>query len=95
MRPNHTLLKIGEALDNTQKGSVVSQDLGKTLDTIYLHLLLQKAKAYKVLGSLLEVNFVCVYWYLKNESKENKKKKKELSPCIYAVLIKHTLYLLI
>ena len=62
MRPNHTFLKIGEALDDRRKGSAVSQDLGKTLDTIYPHLLLQKAKAYKVLGSLLEVNLVYVYW---------------------------------
>ena len=49
MRPNNTLLKIGEALDNREKGSVVSQDLGKAFETIYLYLLLQKAKANKVL----------------------------------------------
>ena len=34
MRPNYTLLKLGEALDKREKGSVVSQDLGKAFDTI-------------------------------------------------------------
>ena len=62
MRPNYTLVKIGEALDKREKGFAVSQDLGKAFDTICLHLLLQKPKAYKVLGSLLEVNPVYVYW---------------------------------
>ena len=61
MRPNYTLLKIGEALDNRQKGSAVSQDLWKAFDTICLHLLVQKPKAYTVLGSLLQVNPVFVY----------------------------------
>ena len=69
MRPNYTLLKIGEALDKSEKGSAVSQDLGKAFDTICLNLLLQKPKAYKVLGSLLDVNPVYVYWQLKIESK--------------------------
>ena len=31
MRPNYTLLKLGEALDKREKGFVVSQDLGKAL----------------------------------------------------------------
>ena len=62
VRPNYTLQKIGEALDNREKGSVVSQNLGRAFDTICLHLLLQKPKAYKVLGSILEVNPVYVYW---------------------------------
>ena len=60
MRPNYTLLKIGEALDKREKGSAVSQELGKAFDTICLHLVLQKLEAYKVLGSLLEVNPVYV-----------------------------------
>ena len=68
MQPNDTLLKIGKALENREKGSAVSQDLGKAFDTICLHLLLQKPKAYKVLGSLLEVNPVFVCWLLKKES---------------------------
>ena len=34
MRPNYTLLKLGEALDKREKGSVVSQDLGRAFDTI-------------------------------------------------------------
>ena len=69
MQPNYTLLKIGEALDNSEKGSVVSKDLGKAFDTICLDLLLQKPKPNKVLGSLLDVNPVYVYWQLKKESK--------------------------
>ena len=69
MQPNYTLLKIGEALDKSEKGSAVSQDLGKAFNTICLNLLLQKPKSYKVLGSLLDVNHVYVYWQLKNESK--------------------------
>ena len=52
-----------------KKGSAVSQDLGKAFNTICLNLLLQKPKSYKVLGSLLDVNHVYVYWQLKNESK--------------------------
>ena len=66
--PYYTLLKIGEALDKSEKGSAVSQDLGKAFDTISLNLLLQKPKAYKVLGSLLDVNRKYVYWQLKNKS---------------------------
>ena len=62
VRPNYTKLKSEEALDKTVTGSAVSQDLGKAFDTICLHLLLQKPKAYKVLGSLLEANPVYVYW---------------------------------
>ena len=62
MRPSYTLLKIGEALDKTVTGSAVSQDLREAFYTICLHLLLQKPKAYKVLGSLLEVNPVYVHW---------------------------------
>ena len=62
VRPNYTLLKFGEALDKRVTASAVSQDLGKAFDTICLHLLLQKPKAYKVLGSLLEANPVYVYW---------------------------------
>ena len=62
VRPNYTLLKIGEALDKREKGSGVSQDFGKAFNTICLHLLLQKPKAYKVSESLLEVNPVYVYW---------------------------------
>ena len=62
VRPNYTLLKSGEALDKREKGSAVSHDLEKAFDTICLHFLLQKPKAYKVLGSLLEVNPVYVYW---------------------------------
>ena len=62
VRPNYTLLKIGEALDKGVTGSVVSQDLGKAFDTICLHLLLQKPNVYKVLGSLLEFKRVYVYW---------------------------------
>ena len=69
MRPNYALLKIGEALDKSEKGSAVSQDLGKAFDTISLNLLLQKPKAYKVLRSLLDFNLVHDYWKLKNESK--------------------------
>ena len=34
MRPNYTLLKLGEAFDKREKGSVVSQDLGKAFATI-------------------------------------------------------------
>ena len=45
-----------------KKVSAVEQDLGKAFDTMCLHLLLQKPKAYKVLGSLLEFNPVYVYW---------------------------------
>ena len=62
VQTNYTLLKIGEALDKREKGSAMSQDLGKAFDTICLHFLLQKPKSYKVLGSLLEVNPVYVYW---------------------------------
>ena len=61
MRPNYTLLKIEEALDNREKDSAVSQNLGKKFETICIRLLLQKPKAYNVLGSLLEVNPVFVY----------------------------------
>ena len=60
--PNYTLLKNGEALNKREKGSAVSQDLGKAFDTICLHLLLQHPKKHKVLGSLLKVNPVYVYW---------------------------------
>ena len=59
--PNNTLQKIGEDLDKKEKGSVVSQDMGKAFDTICLNLLLHKQKAYKVLGSLFEVNPLYVY----------------------------------
>ena len=62
VRPNYTLLKIGEALDKRVTVSVVSQDLGMAFDTICLHPFLQEPKAYKVLGSLLEFNPVYVYW---------------------------------
>ena len=44
VRPNYTLLEIGEALDKRVTGSVVSQDLGMAFDTICLHLLLQEPK---------------------------------------------------
>ena len=76
MRPNYTLLKTGEALDKSEKGSAVSQDLGKAFNTICLNLLLQKPKAYKVFGSLFDVYPVYVYWHLENESKWNLKKRK-------------------
>ena len=69
MRPNYTLLKIGEALDKSEKSSAVSHYLGKAFDTICLNLLLQKPKAYKVSGSLLDVKLVYVHWQLKKESK--------------------------
>ena len=69
MRPNYTLLKIGEDLEKREKGSAVSQDLGKAFNNICLNLLLQKPKGYKVLGSLLDVKPVYVYWQLKNDLK--------------------------
>ena len=56
VRPNYTLLKTEEDLDKRETGTVVSQYLGKAFDTICLHLLLKKPKAYTFLGSLLEVN---------------------------------------
>ena len=62
VRPNYTLMKIGEALDKRVTASAVTQDLGKAFNTICPQLLLQKPKAYKVLGSLLEANHVYVYW---------------------------------
>ena len=55
LRPKYTLLKGEEALDKREKGSAVSHYLEKAFYTLSQHLLLQKLKAYKVLGSLLEV----------------------------------------